>query len=125
EDSSGNAGCAIAAYAAKAGIECEIVVSSSTSPAKIKQLKAYGAKVTLVEGNRQRVAEVTLEKAEHIYYASHSWNPFFFEGTKTFAYEIAEQCSTRFPENIVLPVGNGTLLIGAYLGFNELLKAGK
>jgi len=124
EDSSGNAGCAIAAYAAKAGIRCEILVSVSTSPAKIRQLEAYGAKVTKIAGDRQAVANAALEKAQTAYYASHSWNPFFFQGTKTFAYEIAAQCRDNFPGGIVLPVGNGTLLIGAYLGFAELYECG-
>lgn len=125
EDSSGNAGSAIAAYAAKAGIECEIVVAATTSPAKISQLKAYGALVTLVDGDRQKVAGETLKKAAHTYYASHSWNPFFFQGTKTFAYEVVEQCNYSLPDTLVLPVGNGTLLIGAYLGFSELVRLGK
>jgi threonine synthase len=57
------------------------------------------------------------------YYASHSWNPFFFHGTKTFAYEVCEQLGWESPETVILPVGNGTILLGAYLGFNELLKA--
>lgn len=122
EDSSGNAGCAIAAYAAKAGIKCEIVVSSFTSPAKINQLKAYGAEVTLINGDRQKVADFTIKKAETVYYASHSWNPYFFQGTKTFAYEIYEQFNFQIPDCIVLPVGNGTLLIGAFIGFSELFN---
>lgn len=124
EDSSGNAGCSIAAYAAKAGIACEIVVAASTSPAKIHQLKAYGAEVTLVNGSREDVAHVAMEKAYTTCYASHVYNPYFFQGTKTFAYEIAEQCRNHFPRQIVLPVGNGTLLIGAWIGFSELLHLG-
>jgi threonine synthase len=62
--------------------------------------------------------------AERIYYASHSWNPFFFHGTKTYAYEVVEQLGWRAPDAVVLPAGNGTLLLGAAIGFRELLSAG-
>jgi threonine synthase len=123
EDSSGNAGCAIAAYAAKANIEAEIYVSSNASPAKIKQMKGYGANVVEVDGTREDVAEAAKKSAAKNYYASHSYNPFFFEGTKTFAYEVWEQCK-ELPEEIIFPVGNGTLIIGAYIGFSELKAAG-
>lgn len=123
EDSSGNAGCAIAAYAAKAGIEAEIYVSSKASPAKIKQMKGYGANVIVIEGSREDVAIAAKKAAQDSYYASHSYNPFFFEGTKTFAYEVWEQCK-EMPEEIIFPVGNGTLIIGSYIGFTELMAAG-
>ena len=58
------------------------------------------------------------------YYASHYYNPFTFEGLKTIAYEIWEQLGERGPDNLVLPVGHGTLLLGAYQGFTDLLEAG-
>jgi threonine synthase len=65
-----------------------------------------------------------MDAAEHLYYASHSWNPFFFQGTKTIAYEIVEQLGGRAPDTFVVPAGNGTLLLGANLGFAEMLQAG-
>jgi threonine synthase len=65
-----------------------------------------------------------LSAAEQTYYASHSWNPFFFQGTKTFAFEVCEQLGWRMPDAVVLPVGNGTLFLGAHRGFRELLDAG-
>jgi threonine synthase len=123
EDSSGNAGCAIAAYAAKAKIESEIYVSSKASPAKIKQMKGYGANVIVIEGTREDVADAAINASKNAYYASHSYNPFFFEGTKTFAYEVWEQCKDM-PDEIIFPVGNGTLIIGSYIGFEELRSAG-
>ncbi|MGW8286445.1 MAG: threonine synthase, partial [Candidatus Deferrimicrobiaceae bacterium] len=85
EDSSGNAGCAIAAYAARAGIECEILVPESTSPGKLAQILLYGAALRRIPGSREDTANAALAAAEGTYYASHSWNPFFFQGTKTFA----------------------------------------
>jgi threonine synthase len=125
EDSSGNAGSAIAAYCAKAGIECEIYVPESTSSGKLVQIRAYGATLKKVAGSREKTAEVAMEAASKIYYASHCWNPFFLHGTKTFAFEIWEQIGWKTPDALVLPVGHGTLLLGAYLGFKELKEAGK
>ncbi|MGQ9619024.1 MAG: threonine synthase [Candidatus Aminicenantia bacterium] len=124
EDSSGNAGCSISAYCAKAGIECEIFVPENISPSKLVQLKIYGAKVMKVKGGRNDVANLALKSAESSFYASHVFNPFFFQGTKTFSYEIWEQLGHYSPDFIILPLGNGTLLLGAYIGFKELFVAG-
>jgi threonine synthase len=124
EDSSGNAGCAIAAYAAKAGIECEIFVPESTSPGKLAQILLYGAALRRIPGSRENTANAALTAAETTYYASHSWNPFFFQGTKTFAYEVWEQLGFRAPDALLLPTGNGTLLIGSFIGFRELKENG-
>lgn len=124
EDSSGNAGCAIAAYAARAGIECEILVPEATSPGKLAQILFYGARLRRVPGSREDTAQAALSAAETTYYASHSWNPFFFQGTKTFAYEVWEQLGFRAPDALLLPAGNGTLVIGSYIGFRELRESG-
>uniref|UniRef100_A0A7V0Z6S8 Threonine synthase n=1 Tax=candidate division WOR-3 bacterium TaxID=2052148 RepID=A0A7V0Z6S8_UNCW3 len=123
-DSSGNAGCAVSAYCAKAGIECMVLVPENTSEEKMKQIKSYGAKLYIVQGNRDETARVALKLAEKNYYASHYYNPFFFHGTKTFAYEISEQLGWRAPDTLILPVGNGTLILGAYIGFKELHNQG-
>jgi threonine synthase len=124
EDSSGNAGCAIAAYCARAGIECTIYVPEDTAAGKLAQIQWYGAKLVRVPGSREDTAQAVMEAAEHTYYASHSWNPFFFQGTKTFAYEVCEQLGWQAPDSVVLPAGNGTLLLGAAIGFDELAALG-
>ncbi|MCP4581124.1 MAG: pyridoxal-phosphate dependent enzyme [candidate division Zixibacteria bacterium] len=124
EDSSGNAGSAIAAYCALAGIKCHVYVPEKTSPGKLAQIKSYGAHLHLISGSREETSEAALEAAEKIYYASHSWNPYFFQGTKTFAYEVCEQLGWRSPDIVILPVGNGTLLLGASIGFDELKSVG-
>ncbi len=124
EDSSGNAGCAVAAYCARAGITCQIFVPASTSPGKLAQIQMYGAALNLIPGSREDTAAAVWQAAETQYYASHSWNPFFFHGTKTFAYEVWEQMGWKAPDTLILPAGNGTLLLGAYLGFRELKMAG-
>jgi threonine synthase len=123
EDSSGNAGAAISAYCARAGIDCHIFVPADTSAAKIVQIQLYGAKLNKVPGSREDTAKAVLKAVGKVYYASHSWNPFFFQGTKTFAFEVCEQLGWKAPDTIILPVGNGTLLLGAYIGFNDLWHA--
>jgi len=126
QDSSGNAGCAIAGYAARAGIECTIFVPANTSPAKIVQINMYGAKIRLIEGDRDATASACKShvSTHNVYYASHVHNALFFEGTKTLAYEICEQLGWQAPDTVVLPAGNGTLLLGAYQGFQDLAQAG-
>jgi len=88
EDSSGNAGCAVAAWCARAGIACEIYVPESTSVEKTAQIEMYGAALVRVPGTREDTARAVLHAAQAKYYASHSWNPFFFHGTKTWAFEV-------------------------------------
>ena len=90
EDSSGNGGAAIAAYAAAGGLKAKILVPASAPPGKTVQMRAYGAEIELVPGSRQDTAEAALRQAETIFYASHNWHPFFLQGTKTLAYELWE-----------------------------------
>ncbi len=125
QDSSGNAGNSVAAYCARAGIKCGIFVPEGTSPKKIDMIRAHGAECTVVPGTRDHCADVCRSKVEEegAYYANHVYNPFFYEGTKTYIYEVYEQLG-RIPENLVIPVGNGTLFIGAVKALEELLAAG-
>jgi threonine synthase len=125
QDSSGNAGNSVAAYSAKAGIKCEIFVPEGTSPKKIGMISSHGAKVNVVPGSRDHCADVCRSKVENegIYYASHVFNPFFYQGTKTYIYEIYEQLG-RIPENLFIPLGNGTLFLGVMIGLEELLQSG-
>lgn len=118
EDSSGNAGAAIAAYCAAAGIKCTIYLPAATSAGKIKQVQAYGARVVKIPGGRDAVAAAVLDAARTTYYASHVYNPLFFEGTKSIAAEIIRQSGV--PDYIFVPVGNGTMLLGVCQGFREL-----
>ncbi len=125
EDSSGNAAAALAAYAARAGIEIEVFCPASASPGKLAQIRLYGARLRLIEGARQRATEA-LERhvaATGDFYASHLWHPHFLEGVKTVAFEIAEQNGWRAPEVILCPVGAGSILLGLYKGFLDLKQA--
>ncbi len=124
EDSSGNAGCSVAAYCAKAGIDCRIFVPADNSPSKLGQIELYGADLERVEGSREDTAAACMAAASDTFYASHVYNPYFFHGTKTFAYEVVEQLGWKAPDTVVLPAGNGTLLLGAFIGFCELVGLG-
>lgn len=122
EDSSGNAGAAIAMYCAKAAVACDIYVPEKTSLGKIVQIEKYGAMLHKIPGTREDTAKAVWNAAQTTYYASHYWNPFFFHGTKTFVFEVVEQLGWKPPDTLILPVGNGTLLHGTYLGLKELYR---
>ena len=121
EDSSGNAGASIAAYCAQAGIEATIFAPASAPPMKLQQISFYGARVVKVEGGRAAVAAACHQYCmeEGVIYASHNLSPLFIEGTKSFAAEAASQMG-EMPQHVLFPVGNGSLLIGAWKGFKGL-----
>ncbi|MCV7321736.1 threonine synthase [Mycolicibacterium confluentis] len=125
-DSSGNAGTAAAAYLGRAQIPCRVFVPESTSPVKLAQMRAHGAEVVTVPGSRADTAAAAGRAAAvpGVFYASHVYHPYFMHGVKTFGYELWEQNGRRLPEVVVVPVGNGTLLLGAHLAFRELVAAG-
>lgn len=124
QDSSGNAGNSVAAYCAKAGIDCEIFVPEGTSSKKIDMIKSHNARVNIVPGTRDDCADACRAKVDTggKYYANHVYNPFFYEGTKTYIYEVYEQLR-RIPANIFVPLGNGTLFIGIVKALEELLES--
>lgn len=123
QDSSGNAGNSIAAYAGRAGIDCEIFVPEGTSEKKIQMIKAHGADVNIVPGTREDTQKAALARADEgdVFYASHVFNPFFYQGTKTYLYEVFEQLHGKLPEHLVIPVGNGTLFFGVYYALKEMM----
>lgn len=125
EDSSGNGGAAVAAYAAAAGIHAKIIVPAATSAPKILQARAFGAVIELVGGNRDEVGAEAVRQSEQIPYASHNWHPMFLQGTKTIAYEIWEQLGFTAPDNVVLVAGAGSQVLGCDIAFTELLAAGQ
>jgi threonine synthase len=125
EDSSGNGGAAVAAYAAAAGVRAKILVPAYTQPAKTIQMRAYGAELELVPGTRQNTAEEAVRQAERIFYASHNWQAFFLQGTKTLAYELWEDLGFRAPDNVIIPMGAGSNVLGCDIGFGELFRHGE
>jgi threonine synthase len=125
EDSSGNAGSSIATYAAVAGIPCRIFVPATAPRGKIVQIAASGAAVEAISGTRQAVTEAALAATGGSFYASHNWQPFFIEGTKTLAYELWEQLGFAVPDNILVPTGYGSNILGLDRGFDELKRRGE
>ena len=127
-DSSGNAGASFAAYAARAGLRLRLFVPADASPAKLLQARAHGAVVVSVPGPRAAAGEEARRALEdagpEVAYASHLWQPAFLAGTATFAYEVFEQLGGIAPDAVVAPLGGGTLLLGAHIGFGRLRAAG-
>ncbi|MFJ9039359.1 pyridoxal-phosphate dependent enzyme [Streptomyces sp. NPDC102406] len=125
-DSSGNAGTAVAAYCARARLPCTVYVPEGTSAKKSEQIRAHGARLEVVAGDREDTARAARAAADEsgVFYASHVHNPYFLHGTKTYVHEVWEDLGGRLPDVLVLPVGNGTLLLGAALAVAELHTAG-
>lgn len=123
EDSSGNAGASMAAYAARAGLKAKIYVPETVSGPKFSQIQIYGAEVVKVSGSRSKVAEAAQKRELRKFYVGHILHPLFRDGIRSLAYEIAEQFGWKIPENIYLPVSAGTLLLGVISGLKHLLDS--
>ena len=124
EDSSGNAGSSLAAYAARAGIRAKVFVPAYASGPKQAQIRAYGAEVVGIQGPRSSAAQAVLQAAEGgVVYASHVYLPHGLAGMATVAFEIVEQLG-RSPGAVMLPVGHGSLLLGMFRGFQAMVEAG-
>src|SRR6516165_10527859 len=125
EDSSGNAGASIATYAAASGLPCRIYVPAAAPLTKLVQIAVTGADVRAIPGTRQDVTEAAFAAAGESFYASHNWQPHFIEGTKTLAFELWEQLDFHVPDNILVPTGYGSNILGLELGFDELEGSGE
>ena len=124
--SAGNAAGALAAYCARAGMECHVFMPSDAPEAAKKETKIAGANLTLVDGlisdaavlSRQRAAELGL------FDVSTMREPYRVEGKKTLGYEIAQDLDWRLPEAIVYPTGGGTGMVGMWKAFGEMEAMG-
>lgn len=123
EDSSGNAGASIAAYAARAGLKAKIYVPQNVSGAKFNQIQHYGAEVVKVQGSRSKVAEEAQKREKRKFYVGHILQPLFTDGIRSLAYEIGEQLDWQMPKRVYLPVSAGTLLLGVISGFKHLTES--
>jgi threonine synthase len=124
--SAGNAGGALAAYAAKAGIRAHVFVPKDTPVVNIREAAFFGAEVTLVDGvisdAAKRMNEV--RAGTEWFDMSTMKEPYRLEGKKTMGYEVAEQLGWRFPQVILYPTGGGTGLIGMWKAFDEMERLG-
>jgi len=125
--SSGNAGASVAAYAARAGLRCVVFVPSTTPTGKLAQIAMYGAKVIPVEGScsdTYRLAQIVAKRNGWLNVTTTFLSPYPTEGDKTIGYEIAEQLGWQPADWVIVPIGAGPLLVGAFKGFEELHKLG-
>jgi threonine synthase len=120
EDSSGNAGASAAAYAARAGLRCTIYAPASAPPPKLRQARAYGARVVPVPGSRADVTRAAAKAARDrgVYHLNHNANEAFVRGTQTLVPELADALEGDYA--VVLPVGGGSLLAGCYAGYARI-----
>ena len=124
EDSSGNAGASISAYSAYLKLECHIYAPETVSGAKAKQIELIGSTLIKVKGSRDKLMKAAEEAASgDTFYASHIFNPFFAEGTRTLAYEISDQLNWNVPDYVFLPCSAGTMLLGVIKGFKQMFNS--
>jgi threonine synthase len=123
--STGNTSASLAAYAAKAGIKCLILIpSGKVAFGKLAQAIAHGADVIQIRGNFDDALRIMMELcAEHPIYLLNSVNPYRIEGQKTIAFEIMDQLGS-VPDKVIVPVGNAGNISAIWKGFTELHKLG-
>ena len=120
--STGNTAASLAAYSAKAGLECIVFVpAGKVAKGKMLQVMIHGARIFQINGDFDQAMASVVELTEHRkgFYLMNSLNPFRLEGQKTLAYEVCDQLDNRSPDALVLPVGNGGNISAIWKGFNE------
>jgi threonine synthase len=124
--SAGNAGNAVAAYAAAAGLEARVFMPKDVKVPFIRECELYGAEVTLVDGLITDAGRIAAEKGRPLgwYDMSTLKEPYRIEGKKTMAYELGEQLGWTFPDWIIYPTGGGTGMVGMWKAFEELERIG-
>ena len=122
----GNAGNAAAAYAAAAGMRCEVFMPRDAKQPFIDECRLYGANITLVDGLITDAGRMAGEKARELgwYDVSTLKEPYRVEGKKTMGYELAEQFGWELPDWIIYPTGGGTGMVGMWKAFDEMEAIG-
>lgn len=122
----GNAGCAMSAYAALAGLEAHVFMPADVPRPFINECRVLGAQVTLIDGLITDCGKAAREGVE-----KHGWfdvstlkEPYRIEGKKTMGYELAEQMNWTLPDVVIYPTGGGTGLVGMWKAFDEMDKLG-
>jgi threonine synthase len=123
EDTSGNTGVSVAAYASAAGLKARIFMPVGAPEGKKTLVRLYGGEIVEAPTRGDAARAVLSEAGEPgVFYVAHTWSPFYIEGAKTIAFEAYEQAG--IPDAVVAPVGSGGLLLGLYRGFLELREQG-
>ncbi len=121
----GNAGGAMSAYCAKAGLDAYVYMPKKTPKTFAKECEFFGAKVTYVNGNiGDCAAQIKKDNLPNCFDISTLKEPFRIEGKKTMGYEIAEQMNWETPDVVIYPTGGGTGLIGIWKAFQEMQQMG-
>jgi threonine synthase len=121
--STGNMGASISAYAARAGIHATICIPHHVPLNKMRQIEAYGAKLVKVKGDYQDALKKTWEMNAHNPKIMLTGDyPLRMEGQKTIAFEIVEQLNGKVPDQIIVPIGNGTLITALHAAFVEMIQ---
>ena len=120
EDSSGNAGASLSAFAATSNIKAHIFVPDSAGKGKLDQISIFGAQLHKVKGARENstIEAKKFSQENNIPYLSHNLSPYFSEGMKSFSYELSEEFDDI--DHIIFPTGNGSLLLGTWRGFLDI-----
>jgi threonine synthase len=116
-------------------VPADIYVPADAKAAKLRAIERAGATAVRIDGDRRAVTDACIAAVdgesdagsgndEQVYYASHAWDPAFYAGTATMAYELALQRDWTVPDAVVCPLGHGTMFLGAYRGFRALREAG-
>lgn len=124
--STGNLGNAVAAHAARAGLPAVVLVPADLEPSKIRATTVHGAHLIRILGTYDDVNRLAVQLADRYGWgvANVNLRPYYAEGSKTVAFEIAEQLGWRLPSAVIAPMAGGSLLSKLYKGFNEFLDAG-
>ncbi|MGE3273036.1 MAG: threonine synthase [Chloroflexota bacterium] len=124
--STGNLAGSVAAHAAKAGMRGVVFIPADLEPSKISGALAYSPTLVAVDGNYDDVNRVCSEIADKYRWAFVNINmrPYYSEGSKTLAYEVAEQLGWRMPDRAIVPIASGSLFTKVWKGFGELTKLG-
>jgi len=125
--STGNTAASLAAYSARAGLQCIVIVpEGKVAAGKMLQVMIHGARIFQVSGDFDEAmrAVVTLTERRKAFYLMNSLNPFRLEGQKTLAYEVCDQLDGAAPDALVLPVGNGGNISAIWKGFREFQTLG-
>lgn len=122
--STGNMGAALSALCALFSFPCHVYVPTDTAKIKIQQIKQFGANVHKIDGNYDTIVLTAREisKSKNLFLAS--LQAFRFDGYKSISYEIYETFGAKLPQNIIVPVGDGTTYVAIYKGFKDLVNLG-
>jgi threonine synthase len=125
--STGNTSASLAAYAAKAGLQCAVLIpSGKIAYGKLAQAMIYGAKVLQVRGNFDQALDIVLKLSQkhRSIYLLNSINPFRIEGQKSLGFEICDQLDHKSPDRVIVPVGNAGNISAIWKGFTEFQRLG-